>query len=184
MPYTLVSFLFWFGFFPLPTPLSQHCTYICVPRPSQAGLPCKSLFIVSKKHIIPRSFKWVGNADLDTKFLPFYNVPKRIFNYQSLFKDLKIAMIRLCKAVSSCWTVNWEQVLLLLFSSLPTLQSKKKQQGIHWCKSFFKRYYKMISLRTATYKEKVLLILIICCTCWKLIYFPFFKAILILQILR
>lgn len=78
-------------------------------------------------------------------------------------------MILLCKAVSSCWTVSQEEVLLQFLVS--TSQSKNPAGDPLMQILFKKRYYKMASLGTATYKEEVgvLLIVIICCTCWKLI---------------
>lgn len=78
-------------------------------------------------------------------------------------------MILLCKGVSSCWTVSQEEVLLQILVS--TSQSKNPAGDPLMQVLFKKRYYKMASLGTTTYKEEVgvLLILIICCAGWKLI---------------
>lgn len=103
---------------------------------------------------------------LTLKFLPFCNLPKRNFSYQRLFKGLKITMILLCKALSSCWTVSWEQVLLLLFSSLPAPKGRN-QQGIRWCKCFLKDTTRWSHLEQQPTRKE--LACTICCTCWKLI---------------
>lgn len=138
--------------------LHVHYTIINFPHPPPPSLLTKLYFCLytqtftsrlnsakayckQEAHVTDEVLNELEKLSSTLKFLPFHNLPKRNFNSQRLFKGLKMTMILLYKAVSSCWTASWEHVLLFLFPP----HSKKTQQGMLWCKSFLKdtRQYRL-----------------------------------------